>query len=111
MLSLPNHVQHDILKSGIDIMTMRAPTAGMEVDLDVAGARGFGANPDHGPAKIRASLVIFETRMKNSHDMSVQGLELVAQQTLLLPDSLEQFFGRRRFMVFLQSTARHSTSA
>jgi hypothetical protein len=33
--------------------------------------------------------------MKNAHGLAVQSLELVAAQALVLPDGLQQAFGRR----------------
>ncbi len=111
MFPVPNDVQDDILKGGIAVMAVRAPTAGTEVDFNVAGACGFGADSHHGTVEIRASFIIFETRMKNSNRMTVQRDELVAQDTLLLPDSLEQLFRRRRSMVFPQGTDWNPASA
>ena len=81
-------MQHHVLKRGIAIMAVRMPAAGTQINLHVARANGSVANSHHGAAEIRAGLIIFETRMKDSHHLAVQSLELIAQQPLLLPDRL-----------------------
>ena len=83
-------------------MAMAAPSGGMQINFDVAAARRFGAKLQHGAAKIRAGLVIPEAGMKNAHLSAVQGPQLIAPQPLMLPNLLQQSFGRRGFIRFPQ---------
>ena len=44
--------------------------------------------------KIRSGLVVPKAGMKHLHRNSIQGLELIAQESLMKPDSLQQPFRR-----------------
>ena len=46
-------------------------------------------------AEIRAALDAAKTGMKDADRLTVQGLELFAEQPLVLPDGLQEAFGRR----------------
>ena len=94
-LALPNHMQDDVLEGGVAIMAVGAPAAGTEVHLHVAGPGRPVADLHDRAAKIRPALDAAETGMKDSDRLTVQGLELLAEQALVLPDGLQEAFGRR----------------
>ena len=50
-------------------------------------------------AKIRPALGVGKAGMKNADAFSVRGFERVALETLVLPDGLEEAFGRRIIFV------------
>ena len=77
--SRPDHVQNDAVVIGVAVMAMGFPAAGLQIDLDIPGERGLGAQPDHCVPKIRPGLLILKTRVKNPHRPPVQGDELVPQ--------------------------------
>ena len=95
LLALPDHVQDDILEGGVAVMPMCAPAAGTEVNLDVTGLRRALTELDDGAAEIRTAFDAAETRMKDTDRLTVQGCELIAKQSLVLPDGLQKAFGRR----------------
>src|SRR5438034_4941706 len=69
----------------------------MQIDFDIAAARRFAGELHNGTAEVRSSFMIPETGMKNAHSPAVQGLQLVALQPLVLPDTLTQSVRRRGF--------------
>ena len=91
-------------------MSMRAPTARPQIHLDVACPRAVIANLYNRSSKIRTAFHTSKTGMKNSDGLAVQGLELLAQQALVLPDGLEQAFGRG-FIILAQEWRDSATSA
>src|SRR5207249_926089 len=91
----------DVLEGGVAVVPVRAPTAGTDVHFNITGAWGRIANLDDCPAKIRTAFKAAKPRMKDYDRLAVQGLELIAQQALVLPDALQQRFGRRS-LVFVK---------
>ncbi len=75
-------------------MSMRAPAIGLKINFNIAGAGGFRTELQNRTAKIRPGLAIMKTGMKNAHGLTVQSLQLVAQQALMQPDNLQQPFRR-----------------
>jgi hypothetical protein len=110
-VSLPDHVQHHFLERGIAVVPVRAPAGGAQVHFHVALARRLAVNLHHRAAEIRAGVVIFETRMKHPGLSTVQCNELVAPQTLPLPDDLQQLLRRERFMLLPQRLTRAGAGA
>jgi hypothetical protein len=98
-VAVPDNVEDYILKSGVAVVAVGAPTAGANVHFHVADARAFAADLYHRAAKIRAAFGAAESRMKDAHGLAVQSLELVALQALVLPDGLQQALGRRAAVV------------
>ena len=98
---IPNHMQNDITKGGISVVTMGAPTGGLQIDFNIAIANAFVPDLDDRALEIRPGFVIFKAGVKNSHGLTVQGYEFVAQEALMLPDRLEQLF-RRRCAIFME---------
>ena len=94
-LALPDDVQDDVLEGGVTVMAVGAPAAGTEINLDVAGLGRVVAKLDERAAEIGAALHAAETGMKDADGLTVQGLKLFAEQALVLPDGLQEAFGRR----------------
>jgi hypothetical protein len=92
--SLPDDVQQDVFKSGVAVMAVTAPAAGLQVHLDIALSRRFVTELQNRSAEIRPAFQIMEAGMKNPDRLTVQGFQLIAQNTLVLPNSLEQALGR-----------------
>jgi len=88
-------MQEYLSERGIAIVTMSSPTARAQVHFDVTGMRAILPELHHGPAKIRPAFNIVKSRVKNTNGHSVQSLKLIAKQSLVLPNRLEQPLGRR----------------
>jgi hypothetical protein len=73
----------------------------MQVDFDITAARPFIADLEDRLAEIRTGFVIPKTGVKNLHGLPVQGPQLIALQSLMLPDLLQDAFGRGGFASFL----------
>ncbi len=101
-LGVPNHVENDVLVSGIAVVAMAAPTGRVQINLDITAARGAVAELQNGLAEVRTGFVVPEAGMKNADPVSVQGLQAVALQSLVQPDLLHQPFRRGRFARFAQ---------
>ena len=104
----PDDVQHDILESRIAVVAVRVPAAGAQINFHVAGARRVVADLNDRAAKIRPAFGAGEAGMKNADGLSVGGFELVAAQALMLPDGLEQTFGRR--IIFVAQDIRRAAA-
>ncbi len=87
-------MQDDVLEGGITVVAVGAPTAGSEVNLDVAGLGRLIAYLHNSATEIRTALDTAKTRMKDADRLAVQGCELIAEQSLVLPDRLQEAFGR-----------------
>jgi hypothetical protein len=105
---VPDYMENDIREGGIAVVRMGVPAAGAQVDLDIARSGRFFSNLHDGASKIRAALDAFEAGMKNSQGLAVQGSKLIANETLVLPDGLEQPFGRR--IVVLTQEGRNAAA-
>ena len=88
-------MQDDVAEGGVAVMAVRVPAAGAQVHLHVAGPWRLVADLHDRAAEIRAALHAAETGMKNTDWLAVQALELFADQALVLPDGLQEAFGRR----------------
>ena len=78
---------------------MRPPAIGAQVNFHVAGTRRFVPDLQNGVAKIRPAFDADESGVKNADGVAVGGFEPVALQPLMLPDGLEQAFGRQSVVV------------
>jgi hypothetical protein len=87
-------MQDDVLEGGVAIMAVGMPAAGTEVHFHVAGPWRLVADLHNRAAKIRSALHAAETGMKDTDRFTVQGLELFAEQALVLPDGLQEALGR-----------------
>ena len=101
----PDYVQNNILERGIAIMSVRTPTGRSKIDFHIAGLRIRVADLDHGTLEIRTTFAAEKSRMQNSDGTSIGHSEFVPQQTLMLPDRLQQAF-RRDFVVFVKEQGR-----
>ncbi len=95
LLAVPNHMQDDVLEGGIAVMAVGVPAAGTEVHFHIARPRRVVAELHDRSMEIGAALHAAKAGMKDSDRLVVQGLELIAEQSLVLPDGLQQAFGRR----------------
>src|SRR5262249_813048 len=101
-------MENHISKRGIPIMSVGTPTARAKIDLHIPAPRSFLAYSDHCSSKIWAAFCVAKTGMKNPHRPSVQGLKFIAQHSLVLPNRLQQAFGRR---LWLLAQMKHNTAA
>ena len=92
---VPDDVENDIFEIWISVVAVRVPAAGAQINFHVAGARRVIADLQNGAAKIRPALGAGKAGMKNADDSPVGGFERVALEALMLPDGLQQAFGRR----------------
>ena len=100
---LPDDVQDDVFEVRIAVVTVRPPVAGPQVNLHVAGARRIVADLNDRAAEIRPAFDTGETGVQNADGPAVRGFELVAPQTLVPPDGLEQTLVRRIMPVAQQA--------
>ena len=88
-------MENDIGERGILVMLMRAPTVGKDVHFHVADPRRLRPELNDCSSEIRPTFAIQKTGMKHTHCFSVQRFQLIADNTLMSPDRLEQPLGRR----------------
>jgi len=100
-VAVPNHVKKDISKRRIPVVTMLPPSGGAEVHFHVTRARRVVSHLQYCGVKVRPPFGAAETRMKHPDAFSVQGLEVIAAEALMLPDGLNQAF-RWRIMIIAQ---------
>jgi hypothetical protein len=81
---------------------MRLPILWNHINFDITRARFLLAELEHGPAEIRPGPVIPETGMKHANRLAIAGAEIIAAEALVVPDVLQQTFGRMRGIAFAQ---------
>jgi len=91
---VPDDVQQHVAEIGIAMVAVGAPAGGAQIDFDISGAWGLGADLQDRAAKIRAAFQIGEARVKNAHILSRERFEFGAAQALVLPNGLDEPFGR-----------------
>ncbi len=94
LLALPDDVQDDVLERGVAVMAVGLPTAGAQVNLDVAGAGRGIAELDEGVAEVGAAFEVVEAGVKDADGVAIEGEKLVAEHALMLPDRLEEALRR-----------------
>jgi hypothetical protein len=67
----PDHVQRYVAESGIAIVSVRPPAAGMQIDFHIAALRGRRVKLQNGIPEIGAAFVIPKAGMKNADGSSV----------------------------------------
>jgi hypothetical protein len=103
-------VQQDVLKRGVAVVTVCAPTADAQVNFHIAGTRRGVADLNDRAAKIRPAFDARKARMQNANGFPIGGLEPVALQPLVVPDGLEQAL-RRRIIFVAQDIPRAKARA
>jgi hypothetical protein len=98
-------MENHVFEIRIPIMAMATPAAGANVHFHIALLRRIVAKAKQRIAKIRSALRAAKTRMKHEQPLTVQGSQLIATQTLMLPDGLKQAF-RRNTVVIAQDSGR-----
>ncbi len=76
-------------------MAVRVPARTAQVNFHIAGTRRVIADLQDRAAKIRAALGVGKAGMQDADYFSVRGFERVALKALMLPDGLQEPFGRR----------------
>ena len=104
-------MQDDIVEIRIPVVAVRVPAVAAQINLHVGRVRGFTADLDDRPAKVRPGLHILETRMKNPHRAAVQSHKLIPQQPLVLPDGLPQPLRRRGGGAFARTCLQSQAAA
>lgn len=94
-------MKDDMLKGGIAVVPMRSPAVVVQIYFHVAGDGFVVTEANDRAAKIWSAFDAAKTRMKHANGLTVQGLNSVAVQPLMLPDGLKEFF-RRRFSTVVQ---------
>ena len=89
------------MKCRVAVVPMRTPSAGGQVNFDVSGARRLTLELKDRAAEVRPSLAIQEARMQDLNLSPLLSGQPVTQQTLVVPDQLEQPF-RRRLVVLVE---------
>ncbi len=89
---------------------MRMPAARSQIHLHIAGTRRSVPDLNDRAAEIRSAFGAGETGMENADGLLIGGPELFAAQALVLPDGLQQAFGRRITFV-AQDIHRPATQA
>jgi hypothetical protein len=87
-------VENDIFEGRISIVGVRVPTAGPNVDFHVAGFGRTVAKLNDSAAKVGSAFYAPKTGMQHSEGLTIASLQVVAEQPLVLPNGLEQVFGR-----------------
>ncbi len=93
-MAFPDDVQNDVLEMFVPVMAMRPPAAGTQVNFHVTRTRRFVTDLQNGAGEIRPAFDADKSGMKDADGSSIGGFELVAAETLVLPDGLEQALGR-----------------
>src|SRR5581483_7820117 len=88
-------MQDDVAERRVAVVPVRMPSAGAQVHFHVSLPRCGIAELNYRLTKIRAAFQVMKAGMQNQQGLSVQGRKPVAKQALVLPDGLQQFFGRR----------------
>jgi hypothetical protein len=88
-LGVPHDMKYNILKRGISIVPVRAPAAGSNVHFHIAGSGCAVAKLNDGTTKVRPALDASKTGMKNLDFATIDGLQLLAQEPLVLPNGLQ----------------------
>jgi hypothetical protein len=87
-------MQQDMAIGGVLVVAVGLPMNGQEIDFDIAGRGRVIGKLEHGLAEVRTGLAVAKAGMKNAHGSAVQRQQLIAPETLMLPDGVEEAFGR-----------------
>ncbi|HTA95553.1 MAG TPA: hypothetical protein VK769_05455, partial [Verrucomicrobiae bacterium] len=98
-VAFPDDVEDDILEIFIFVMAMGMPAGGTQINFHIAGTRRHVINLQDCVAKIRPAFDTDKSRMKHADRFPVGSFKLVAPQSLMLPDGLEQTLGWRTVFV------------
>ena len=96
---VPNHMQQDVLKRGVAVVTVGTPAGAAQVNFHIAGTGRGVADLYDRAAKIRPAFNADKTGMQNADGSAIGDPELVALQPLVAPDGLQQAFRRRSIFV------------
>jgi hypothetical protein len=83
---------------------MGPPILRNHIDLNIARARFLLAELENGPVEIRPGAVIPKTGMKHANRLAIARAEIITAKALVVPDVLQQAFGRMRRITFAQES-------
>src|SRR4029453_8947344 len=86
----PSDLENDVFEIAIAIMPVGVPAARSQVDFDVTGPGLLLAKLDYSAAKIRSAFNVAKAGVQHADGLAIGGAELFAQQSLMLPDRLQQ---------------------
>ena len=92
-LAGPDDVQDDVLESGVGVVAVRAPAAGVEIDLDIAGDGLRGIELDDRVAEVGSAFMAPEAGVQHENAAAIGAAQLIAEEALMKPDGLQQVFG------------------
>ena len=87
---------------------MRAPSAALQIDFHIHGARRLALELQHRLAEVRSRGRVPEARMQHRQRAAVAQAQTFALEPLVKPDGLQQFL-RRGFLRVVQY--RHQSAA
>jgi len=88
------------------MMPVCAPASRVQVNFDITPDRVGCIELDNCVSEVRAGFAIFEPGMKHFDGLSVQRFELVTHNALVLPNDLQELFGRRFIRAIVQCCRR-----
>jgi hypothetical protein len=91
-------VKNHTLKISIFVVAVRVPVVRPQINFHIAGMRRVIADLQKRVAKIRPAFVAGEAGMKDPDDSSVRSFQFAALEPLMLPNGLQQAFGRELFI-------------
>src|SRR5688572_580753 len=99
-------MQNDILVVRVRGVSVPAPAADLQIDLDVADFRGRVVELNDRVSKIRPRLFVPESGMDHAHALAVEGAQVVAPNALVKPNLLQQTFRRNIAASFAKICSR-----
>jgi hypothetical protein len=87
---VPDDVEDDAGIGGVTVVAMGVPRGGEQIDFDVAGEREIVIELDEGVVEIGAGFVVPEAGVEDADVATVEGIEGIAEETLVLPEGLEE---------------------
>jgi hypothetical protein len=87
-------MEHHIFVSRIDVMTVIAPAAALQIDFDITSHRALILKLQNRIAKVRARFPIPKSRMQNAQTPSVGQPQFIPPESLVPPDGLKQTLWR-----------------
>jgi hypothetical protein len=102
LFRIPDGVKDDIFEIRIFVVAMCAPAGSAQIYFHIASVWNVITDLQNRAAKIRAAFNTGEAGMKNANGFPIRGFQGIAPEPLMLPDCLQQTFGR--YAVFVAQT-------
>ncbi len=104
--TIPDDVQDDAGEGGVGVMTVSAPICCARIDLNVTAGMAIVFQLNERALEIRTGFVIQKPGMQHAQWPAIGGAQRVALEALVLPNGLQQLFGRRMRIHFSQYQER-----